>query len=466
MSFPGGRRGILAASSAAVLMPLAVGALVPTGFQLPATPAASANAARSAAPGPMPPGSASVVSVRFQADAGAADHDGLRIRTRRRGVSILQIGDSHTAADLFADAVRQVLWRKFGTGGIGYLSVGTPHPGVRSNLLKVSGSSGWRYEGIQRSAHTDVFGLSGFNASTSSEGETLSFVGSNPEPYARVELEVRIGPDAGSIIVEIDDEPRLKASLAATKPGTRVIEIPAPAGGGTFRKLVLRTGEAKPVTVSALGVFREGRGVTYSSVGFPGATIDVLGRFAEAVLRDDLGRLAPDIVVLAFGTNEGFDAKLDPVAYRERYLSAIREIRAALPKARIVMIGPPQGERPLPTCKPAEGQPCPPPTPAVDHPAPADGEGACPQRPAQLDKVRAVQRRIAEAERIPFWDWWAIMPGGCGASRWAAADPALMAKDHVHFTKAGYRKGGEAFAAFIEPEVRAAFRGEDAVSND
>lgn len=94
------------------------------------------------------------------------------------------------------------------------------------------------------------------------------------------------------------------------------------------------------------------------------------------------------------------------------------------------------------------------------------GQGACPHRPAQLDQVRAVQRRLAEAEKIPFWDWWAIMPGGCGASRWAAADPPLMAKDHVHFTTAGYRIGGQSFAAFIEPDVRAALRGDDAVSHN
>lgn len=464
MRLPGARRVVLAGSGVAVLLPLAV-AFVPAGAEPPVAHVASVPAANVVASGTAFPRAAAVVPVRFQGSAGAAGNDAPRHRTHRAGVSILQIGDSHTAADLFTDAVRQVLQRKFGAGGIGYLSVGTPRPGVRSNLLKASASSGWSYEGIQRSSQPDAFALSGFNASTSREGETLSFSSPHAETYTRIELEVRTDPNAGSIAVEIDDEPRLTVSLASSKPGSKVFEIPASAGGTSFRKLVLRAGEAKPVTVSALGIFREGRGVTYSSVGFPGATVDVVGRFSERALRDDLGRLAPDIVVLAFGTNEGFDAKLDPVAYRDRYRSVIREIRAAVPGARLVMIGPPQGERPLPACKPVDGKPCES-IPAADLPAPAEGENACPQRPAQLDKVREVQRGLAQAERIPFWDWWAIMPGGCGASRWAAADPPLMAKDHVHFTKAGYRKAGEAFAAFIEPEVRAALRGEDAVSND
>jgi len=456
-----GRRGVLAASGSAVL--LLAFAFVPVGgdpspqhvVPVPAPPPILIETAM--------PGSEIIMPARFQPVA-TVGKDAPRIKSSRRGVSILQIGDSHTAADFFTDAARQALRRKFGVGGIGYMSVGTPHPGVRSNLLRVSASPGWTYEAIQRFPHPEVFGLSGFNASTSRQGETLTFSASSLEPYARIEIEVRTEPEGGTIVVEVDDEVRLTTALASTTPGSRMIKILAPAGESTFRKLVLRTGEAKPVTVSAVGIYRDVRGVTYSNVGFPGATVDVVGKLAEGALRNDLGRLSPDIVVLAFGTNEGFDAKLDPAAYQERYRSAVREIRTSVPKARLVMIGPPQGERPLPTCKPEEGKPCP--APGMEKQTAAEGENACPKRPAQLDKVREVQRRIADAERLPFWDWWAIMPGGCGASRWAAADPPLMAKDHVHFTKAGYRRGGESFAAFLEPEIKAMLRGEDAVSND
>lgn len=461
MNLSAGRRGVLAASGSTVL--LLAFAFVPGGSDPSPQHVVPAPAATPIATETAIPGSAVVVPARFQPVA-TVDKDTSRLKSSRKGVSILQIGDSHTAADFFTDAARQALQRRFGVGGIGYMSAGTPHPGVRSNLLKVSASPGWTYEAIQRFPHPEVFGLSGFNASTSRQGEMLSFSASGPEPYSRIVIEVRTEPEGGTIVAEVDGEVRLTTSLASTTPGSREIEIPAPAGGSTFRKLVLRTAEAKPVTVSAVGIFRQGRGITYSNVGFPGATIDVVGKLADGALRTDLGWLAPDIVVLAFGTNEGFDAKLDPVAYRERYRAALREIKASVPKARLVMIGPPQGERPSPICKPEEGKPCP--APGMEQQTTAEGEGACPKRPAQLDKVREVQRRIADAERLPFWDWWAIMPGGCGASRWAAADPPLMAKDHVHFTKSGYRKGGESFAAFIEPEIKATLRGEDAVSND
>ena len=66
-----------------------------------------------------------------------------------------------------------------------------------------------------------------------------------------------------------------------------------------------------PVTVTGVDVGREGDGVSYLSLGFPGATVQCLQRLTTENLADDLRRMAPDYVVLAFGTNEGFNDNLD-----------------------------------------------------------------------------------------------------------------------------------------------------------
>ena len=39
----------------------------------------------------------------------------------QRGLVILQIGDSHTAADYFTGELRQKLQARYGNGGVGYL---------------------------------------------------------------------------------------------------------------------------------------------------------------------------------------------------------------------------------------------------------------------------------------------------------------------------------------------------------
>ncbi|TGE00617.1 GDSL-type esterase/lipase family protein [Methylobacterium nonmethylotrophicum] len=440
MRLPGGRRGRLAAFGAAILLPVTVVALAPGADGETSVPR---------------PAVAAVAPLRI----GGAEAP--PVRHARRAVSVLQIGDSHTAADQFTGTARRILQERFGAGGIGYLAAGTPHPGIRSTSLSASASAGWRYDSLKRATRPDLFGLSGYVAGTDRAGETLSFASEVPVAYTAIEIDARTGPGMGAVAVEVDGAPVLAASLAAGIAERKTLTVRPPAGSAGFRRLVIRTTEARPVAFLGVGIVRAGAGVTYSSLGVPGATIDWLGRYPEATLADNVRRLAPDIVVLAFGTNEGFDAGLDPAAYERRYAAVLRVIRRAVPGARLVMIGPPQAERAAPACKPDPARPC----PADPAAQPPEGADACPWRPPQLDQVRAVQRRLAAAERIPFWDWWGIMPAGCGASRWMSADPPLMAKDRIHFTKAGYRIGGQAFAGFLEPELRALLRGDDAVSH-
>ena len=98
-----------------------------------------------------------------------------------------------------------------------------------------------------------------------------------------------------------------------------------------------------PVTVTGVEVNREGDGVSYVSLGFPGATVQLLQKLAEDNLADDLKRIAPDVIVLAFGTNEGFNDALDVAGYTAQYEQIVKRLKSLRPQARIVIIGPPDG---------------------------------------------------------------------------------------------------------------------------
>ena len=50
-------------------------------------------------------------------------------------------------------------------------------------------------------------------------------------------------------------------------------------------------------TVTGVEVNREGDGVSYVSLGFPGATVQLLQKLAEDNLAADLKRVAPDVIV-------------------------------------------------------------------------------------------------------------------------------------------------------------------------
>src|SRR5580704_15310984 len=107
----------------------------------------------------------------------------------QRGLVILQIGDSHTAADYFTGELRQKLQARYGNGGVGYLDAGKPHIGVRSGAMKITASPGWTYHAIQRSDNIAEFWLSGFNAVATASGEALTFASDTPVPFDQIEIE-------------------------------------------------------------------------------------------------------------------------------------------------------------------------------------------------------------------------------------------------------------------------------------
>lgn len=407
-------------------------------------------------------------------DVAANDVKGLKTQKKRGGLTILQIGDSHTAADYFTGEMRRLVQKRFGNGGPGYLDAGRPHPGVRSAAMTIAASPGWTYSALQKSEHADRFHLSGFDAETSHAGETLTFSSSNAVPYDRIEIEAVTGPGHGEIEVAVDALPPARYSLAGPERGRAVFRLAPQARAGSLRKLLIKSLDQRPVAIASVGVFNRNRGASYSSVGFPGATIDIVNKYDPAMLDETLKRLAPQIVVLAFGTNEGFNDNLDLSRYREHYLAVINKIRQGAPGARIVMVGPPRANRTTSACaknpaacRAADAKPYAS-AATTEHAASATESGAmnapadvapahaqaCPfPTPPQLDPVRVTQKEIAKEEKIAFWDWAAIMPEKCGAHAWVKSSPRLMTADHVHFTSDGYKLSAKAFLGFLSPII-------------
>ena len=432
------------------------------------------------------------------------DVKGVAPPRKRGGLTILQIGDSHTAADYFTGEIRRLLQRRFGNGGPGYLEIGRPHPGLRSAVVNVAVSSGWTYSALQKSDDSARYHLSGFDAGAKRGGETLKFTTAEPAAYDSIEIQTLSGPEHGDIEVSINDQPPTRYSLQSDEEGRRLFTIPPGKAGNMLQKLQIKTLNDRPVTISGVGIFNRRSGVSYSNVGFPGATIDIVNKYDGEMLEQELKSLAPQIVVLAFGTNEGFNDNLDLERYRAHYRSVIQKIRAASPGARIVMVGPPQanrvpagclkpgacGEKPATAAAPAPvdaqtlaavSDKAAPKTESsnagksVDKPHEADAPSAdkkimadapsadkkksakaqdCPfPTPPRLGPVREAQKDLAKQEQVAFWDWASIMPQNCGAQKWVSANPRLMAADHVHFTPEGYRIGARAFTTFLMPVI-------------
>src|SRR5690606_34164673 len=148
--------------------------------------------------------------------------------------------------------------------------------------------------------------------------------------------------------------------------------------------------------------FAEGPGVAVSALGVIGSTLADLAARDPEVVRAELTAWRPDLIVLAFGTNEGFDPFLDPGAYETLLRGQIERMRALVPQADILILGAPDAQRP-------------------------EGGGTCGDEtgvwriPRELPLVRDVQRRVAADMGVAFWDWHARMGGDCSAHRLATA---------------------------------------------
>jgi lysophospholipase L1-like esterase len=376
-----------------------------------------------------------------------------------RRLTVLQLGDSHTAADFFTGRVRERLQQVFGAGGMDYLVPGKPHPGVRSALFDSDASDGWSYEALQKSDETRRFYLSGFNAVAHHAGASLSLKARGGLAYDSVQVAFLKQPGGGRAEVLVDGEPSGDINLDGAADQRATLDVnSADHGAHGFHDIAVRSLTDAPVTVTGVEVNREGDGVSYVSLGFPGATVQLLQKLAEDNLADDLKRIAPDVIVLAFGTNEGFNDALDVAAYTAQYEQIVRRLKSMRPQARIVIVGPPDGARANGNCGPG-GHDC-------ARPVSADS-GACHlPTPPKLAQVREAQRRLAMRLEADFWDWSSAMPSPCGAQVWAAADPPLMAHDYVHMTLEGYKQSADRFADFLIPLIEGRQTSAHVVSNN
>ncbi len=158
-------------------------------------------------------------------------------------------------------------------------------------------------------------------------------------------------------------------------------------------------------------------GVRLFEVGQVGATLRDMGGWDDVAVLGGPGARAADLIILAFGTNEAFEAGLDAAAYEVLLRSQIDRLRRLAPDAALMILGAPDALRS-----------------GVEGGCSADGLRA---PPPSLALVRDVQRRVAADMGVAFWDWHGRMGGDCSADRLALRVEPYVRGDRVHFTGAG-----------------------------
>lgn len=333
--------------------------------------------------------------------------------TRDRPVHILQIGDSHTAGDRITGKLRVDLQRRFGRAGRGVMPPGVPYDGYAPYQVTVA-QRGWLMEtaplqpptpsGFQR------MGLAGVRA----VGFRDAVMGFELEPGAgATALGVcgRSGSDGRGVTVEAGGVGREIDLGNGVDEVCRTVSFPGPMSS------VRVTASSDGAVVDSVTLEGASRGVMVSNLGRVGATLRDLAAREMGTSEAQMAAWRPDLIVLAFGTNEGFDDGLDVVAYEALLRAQIARLRGMAPGASLMLLGAPDALR-----SGAAGG------------CSADGMRA---PPPKLAVVRDVQRRVAADLGVAFWDWHGRMGGDCSADRLALGAEPLMRGDRVHFTSAG-----------------------------
>ncbi|MDP3801134.1 hypothetical protein [Brevundimonas sp.] len=367
---------------------------------------------------PPPPGSSTCPGGICQPEALSGLFEALAAAGaggREHPVHVLQIGDSHTAGDGLTGKLRADLQARFGSGGRGALPAGPPYPGYAPFHVELA-AEGWSTEVAPLHAlrrRNAGFGLASVRG-RAGPGQ-LEF---RLEPGSEVrQVGVCGWPRGGGDGVIIDpgnDEPWPINLNPTSDDGSACITFPLARPASSIRI----SGVGSGATIASVWLEGDPSGVVVSGLGLTGATLRDLASRSDDLVSGELAIWKTTLLVLAFGTNEGFDPDLDPVAYERLLRDQIERMRRLGPfDMSLMILGAPDALR----------------NGAVDG-CSVDGQRA---PPPSLALVRDVQRRVAADMGVAFWDWHGRMGGDCSADRLASMADPLMRPDRVHFTGAG-----------------------------
>ena len=311
--------------------------------------------------------------------------------------------------------------------------------GVRLPLRKSCVTGGWRYE----PAHADPrWALSAGPAMVSMSAGT---------PGASLAWDLRLG-DARAERQQVrllyqQTEAPVQLALRVDEGEPQILNLQGPAGPAMLElqgdaplstvRLELLQGRwrwhalelpLQPTTRLQLDVF-----------GYPGAIV-AGWKYADSDEPQAWWRGDDyDLVVLAFGTNEGNVQPFDAAAYASTLRAAVRVWRARFASSACVLIGP--GDRGVLVTRSSKK---------------ARKAGKSGAKSVRVDLLRftrvhaeinRLQQQVAQEQGCRFWSAFQAMGGAGGAYRWHARQPALMARDLIHFTVPGYQQLARQFAS-------------------
>jgi lysophospholipase L1-like esterase len=343
-----------------------------------------------------------------------------RAETGAGQARIVFYGASHVASDYFTGYLRQKLQARFGEAGTGFVLPAKPWPWYRNAGIAFDPSRGWNAIRVMEKARREGrYGLAGVALEATKRRSAFAAIRTRPNGSLsghanRFELYYLKQPNGGKVQLSVDKVVKSRFSTASNsvKTGYELIET----SDGPHRYEV-KTFADGVVRLFGVAVENDKPGVVLDTLGIPGARAVYQLFWDDAIYREHLRKRRPDLVVLAYGTNETGDKDFPIENYEQELRKVVTRVREVAPDASCLLISP------------------------SDRPERVDTGGFEP-RPRTAQVIDA-QRRVARDFLCGFFDMVACTGGPMSMVTWAAATPAYGASDHVHFTAIGYQRIGE-----------------------
>ena len=349
-------------------------------------------------------------------------------RTKQGRVRVLQLGDSHIAADYITRTIRGYLQDRFGDAGRGFVAV-AQHAQYGGRL---SHRQGWeRHRIVDPGRARQPFGFSGMSLVSERTGASARY---------------RLRPDDRNVLVYYHAQeggPELEVyaggsfltafSTNGARETSRVTTIPLPTQRFEDEKPLtgLRLKAGGPgATVFGLSFESGSSGILYDSIGPVGADARSYLSLEPESFRTHLQALRPDLVVLMVGGNDSLAVRQGKRRLRDvrrHHRELVARLQDSLPKADIMLWS------------------------LMDAGRRERGRIVSKRF---IRQVRNIQRAVAKDAGCAFWDTFEAMGGEGAFGRWLNAN--IMNEDLVHPRSRGGDLLGHLFAvAFMEAYLAA-----------
>lgn len=331
-------------------------------------------------------------------------------KTLGRPVRIAYFGDSFIEGDILTADLRQLLQKRFGGCGVGFVDTDSPFTKLRASVRHTA--AGWVEHNVLKKEGLDMASL-GVSQRYAQGGAGAYAEYGGVKDYACLdsfEVATLFLKGAGApVAVRINNGQNL--SFPTVCHGS-LSTVTAKADGIRQVRFTLR-GNA-----TCYGVALEGRGgVSVDNFSLRGSSGTTLGCVTEAHLKA-LGKVHPyDLIVLQFGLNVANKKQKDYKGYVKQMVRVLQHFKTCFPKAAILVVS--IGDREDKT------------------------NGQLSTMPGVRELLAQQQAMAAEAG-LPFWNLYDAMGGEGGIRRMAEATPPEAGKDYTHINRRGGKRVAKA----------------------